>query len=150
MPMVQPRRRFLTALSLAGAAGLVRAPRVLAAEGPPETTSVRIEKVPALCVAPQHISEELLRAEGFTDIRYVDTPVNAAPEAIARSDIDFGLDFVPNHVSAIDRGEPITLLAGVMVGCFELFANESIRSVSYLKGKTVGAPNFAVSHHMFH
>ena len=33
MPMTQTRRRFLTTLSLAGAAGLLREPPSLAAEG---------------------------------------------------------------------------------------------------------------------
>jgi hypothetical protein len=42
MPMMQTRRRFLTTLSLAGAAGLTRAPRAEAAEGRPETTAVRL------------------------------------------------------------------------------------------------------------
>ena len=63
------RRRFLTTLSLAGAAGLIRAPRALAAEGVLETTSVRLSKIPAICYAPLYVAEELLRAEGFTDIR---------------------------------------------------------------------------------
>jgi NitT/TauT family transport system substrate-binding protein len=52
-----------------GAAGLVRVPRVLAAEGPPETTTIRLEKLPNTCYARQYIAEELLRAEGFTDIQ---------------------------------------------------------------------------------
>ena len=29
------------------------------------------EPDPAICVAPQYVAEELLRAEGFTDVRYV-------------------------------------------------------------------------------
>ena len=40
MPMTQTRRRFLTTLSMAGAAGLVRP--AAAAEGPLETTTVRL------------------------------------------------------------------------------------------------------------
>jgi NitT/TauT family transport system substrate-binding protein len=149
MPMMQSRRRFLTALSMAGAAGLVPALRAWAADGPPETTSVRIEKVPAICVAPQHIAQELLRAEGFTDIRYMDTPVNAVQDTIARGEVDFGLDFAPNHVSAIDRGVAITVLTGVMVGCLELFGNEGVRSITDLKGKNVGVPSLGSSLHMF-
>ena len=39
---------------------------------------------------------------------------------------------------AIDAGERITVLAGVMAGCFELFARNGIGSVADLKGKTVG------------
>ena len=53
MPITQTRRRFLTTLSLAGAAGFVRAPPALAAEGALETTSVRISKTLRICVAPQ-------------------------------------------------------------------------------------------------
>ena len=74
MPAMQTRRRFLTTLSVAGAAGLVRAPRVLAAEGALETTTVRLPKSESICVAPQDVAEELLRAEGFSDIRYVPLP----------------------------------------------------------------------------
>ena len=61
MPIVQTRRRFLTTLSLASVAGLVGAQPSLAAEGELETTTVRIAKTPAICLAPQYISEELLR-----------------------------------------------------------------------------------------
>src|SRR5882672_9354584 len=78
MPMMQTRRRFLTTtLSLAGAAGFVRARPALAAEGAPEITSVRIQKSPSICNAPRYVAEELLRAEGFTDIRYVSVPSDA-------------------------------------------------------------------------
>ena len=72
MPMRQSRRRFLTTLSMAGAAGLVRVPLAQAAEGTPETTTVRIfANRPGICVAPQSIAEPLLRAEGFTDVHFV-------------------------------------------------------------------------------
>ena len=79
MAIMQRRRRFLSSLALAGAAGLVGVGAVVlgggrnsvAAEPPPEITTIRFEKDPVTlhCAA---VSEELLRAEGFTDIRYVD------------------------------------------------------------------------------
>ena len=72
MAIVQNRRQFLTTLSLAGAAGLLRALPSAAAEGALETTTVRLAKNEGICIAPQYIAAELLRAEGFTDIRYVD------------------------------------------------------------------------------
>jgi NitT/TauT family transport system substrate-binding protein len=108
-----------------------------AAEGTLETTTVRITKSAALCVAPQYVAEELLRAEGFTEIRYVDGPPGAT-EPLARGKVDFDTNYASNFVRAIDAGEPITLLAGVMVGCFELFGNEGIGSIADLKGKSVG------------
>ena len=130
MPTTQTRRHFLTTLSAVGAAGLVRAPPLQAAEGPPETTSVRFVKIPGDCLAPQYIAEELLRADGFTDVRYVDTPVDGVDEAIARRGVDFALYFPPNSISAVDHGVPITVLSGVHVGCIELLAKASAASAS--------------------
>ena len=126
--MTQTRRRFLMTLSLAGAAGLLRAPPALTAERPLETNTVRLQN-PALCVAPLYVAEELLRAEGFTDIRYVVGPPGTTG-AVARGEVDFGPFYASQCLEAIDAGEPITLLAGVMAGCFELFANEGIRSIA--------------------
>src|SRR5215469_7795055 len=73
MQTTQTRRRFLTTASMAGAAGFVGASRVVAAEGTLETTSVRLPKVLGVCVSPQYAAEELLRAEGFTDVHYIET-----------------------------------------------------------------------------
>jgi len=136
--MRQTRRRFLTTLSVAGAASFLRGGPSLAAEGALETTRVRIRKSPAICIAPQYVAEELLRAEGLSDIRYVDTGRGAASEAISRGKVDFSLSYASEFAQAIDSGQPITLLAGVMVGCFELFAREGIGSIADLRNKSVG------------
>jgi NitT/TauT family transport system substrate-binding protein len=134
MPKTQTRRRFLTALSLAGAAGLVRA-------RPPEITSVRIQKSPSICNAPRYVAQELLRAEGFTDIRYLSVSSHgsgAVYQALTRGDFDFITDFAPLCVHAIDQGMAVTVLAGVHSGCFELFVNEDIHGVADLRGKAIG------------
>ena len=81
MPIVQRRRRFLsnlafagaTGLGGAGAAGFLGTGRTLGAEPPPETTEIRLKKLPIYCEAPQYVAEELLRAQGFT-IRDVPAP----------------------------------------------------------------------------
>jgi hypothetical protein len=134
MPMTQTRRRFLTTLTFAGAASAARAPRIQAAEGPLETTAVRLSKVPTLCFAPQYAADELLRAEGFTDIRYVElSEATVFPiEAVARGEIDFNLNYSINYVAAIDAGKSVTLLAGIHVGCYELFGAEGIRTIADL------------------
>jgi NitT/TauT family transport system substrate-binding protein len=139
MSMVQTRRRFLTSLFAAGAAGLVHAPPSLATEGALETTAVRIAKSPAICLAPQYVSEELLRAEGFSDIRYVGLPAPDTAQAIGRGEADFGSTFALNPIQAIDAGAPIVVVAGLHVGCYELFAQQNIRRVGELKGKRVAA-----------
>jgi NitT/TauT family transport system substrate-binding protein len=137
--MIQTRRQLLTTAALASAAGLVLPPRPLAADRALERTSVRLQKSAALCIAPVYVVEGLLRAEGFTDIRYVDlSDPTAAIKAVARGEIDFVLNYAVNYVAAIDAGEPITLLAGVHVGCYELFSGEGIRSIADLKGKSMG------------
>src|SRR5262245_49464156 len=34
-------------------------------------------RIPTICLAPQYVVEDLLRAEGFTDVHYVDAPSSA-------------------------------------------------------------------------
>ena len=150
MPMMQTRRRFLTNLTVAGAAGLVRAPRVLAAEDALETTTVRLPTDQSICVAPQDVAEDLLRAEGFTDIRYVSLPAGSyTPDGIERGAIDFGLNFASVQVAGIDRGVAMKTLAGIHVGCFELFVNEDVRSVIGLRGRSVGVRALGSPEHLF-
>ena len=141
MQIIQSRRDFLASMSAAGAAGVIGSRCVLAGEGPPEVTTIRLrfEDAPpsvvngvadnASCNAPVYLTEELLRAEGFNDIRYV--PVKGGPSLIAafkRGEIDFALMFVPGAMRRIEAGVPITALAGVHPGCFGLFAHEHIRT----------------------
>jgi NitT/TauT family transport system substrate-binding protein len=139
MGIMRTRRSFLTAMSAAGALGLFNVPRVLAAEGPLETTSVRLLKSSLICsAAPQFAAEALLRDEGFKDIAYVEVPRTEMPQAFADGRVDFTVTFAVNHLEAIDQGAPITILAGVHAGCYELFARESLGSFTELKGKQVG------------
>src|SRR6478735_1406954 len=78
MQSTQSRRGFLATLSSASAASLVCAQSSFAQEAPPETTTIRLAKIPGICIAPQYVAEELLRGEGFTDIRYVATESGVA------------------------------------------------------------------------
>ena len=137
--MVQTRRRFLTGLSTFGAAALLRTPAV-AAEGPPETTLVRLPAAaPGICIAPEYVVGELLRAEGFTKIERVPLPQNLnVADLIAHGMLDFGLNFASTQVAGIDRSVAMKVLAGVHVGCFELFVHDSIRGIADLAGKKVG------------
>src|SRR5262245_10371362 len=103
MPAMQTRRRLLTTLSAIGAVGALRMSRALAAEAALETTAVRLLKFPGICIAPQYAAEELLRTEGFTDIRYVDWEPNLSLSVkVGRGDADFSLDFAGMSIQAID------------------------------------------------
>jgi len=134
MHIIQSRRDFLSSASLAAAAGVLGTRASLADEPPPETTTLRLQRGATICLAPGQIAEELLRAEGFTDIRYLDV------ETVAGGEIDFAFQTAAWVVSQIDAGEPVTALAGVHSGCYELFAHEPVRAISDLKGRKVGIP----------
>src|SRR5262249_34466603 len=140
MAVPQTRRRVLATMALAGVANLVHVTRSFA-DGPPETTAIRLYKITNVCIAPQLIAQDLLRAEGFTDIRYIDAPYGEIAQAIGQNKVDIGFDYAASFVSAIDAGEPITLLSGMMVGCVEVFANDRVQKITDLKGKNVGVPN---------
>src|SRR6516225_7017644 len=74
MHSIQSRRRFLTTLSSVGAASLIGARDSLAQVKPPEITTIRFAKNAGICIAPQYVADELLRAEGFAEIQYQFTP----------------------------------------------------------------------------
>jgi NitT/TauT family transport system substrate-binding protein len=153
MPFGQSRRSFLSqvALGAAGMSGLATVGfgsggRSFAAEPPPEVTTVTLEKAPpAICVAPEYVAEDLLRAEGFTDIRYRARDADTTLE-LAHNQVDWTFVVAPNLIANLDNGAPLTLLAGVHIGCLELIAHEHVRSIAALKGRTVGwSPSFVAS-----
>jgi NitT/TauT family transport system substrate-binding protein len=145
MSQTQTRRSFLSMTVLAGAAGLLSPRRGWADEPAPETTTVRFGKAPVICFAPQYICEALLRAEGFTDVRYIDSTVPTFDKDLASGKFDFQSNLTPDQAIAIDRGLPITIVTGVHAGCYELFAHEGIRSIADLKGKRIGAESMLLS-----
>lgn len=91
---------------------------------------------------PQMISEQLLQAEGFADIRFVDEPkppANAA-EQLARGDVDLMVNYASNFIVALDKGAATMLLAGMHGGCFVLFGPDDVHGIIGLKGKSLGVP----------
>jgi NitT/TauT family transport system substrate-binding protein len=150
MRIGQSRRRFLAGLSAAGAAGVLGARGSLADEKPLETTSVRLTTAAGICIAPQYLAGELLRADGFTDVSFV--PAMKGPPGarmIGRGEADFTSTFAASIVLPIDEGERITVLAGVHRGCYELFASERVRTIRDLKGQRVGVPALRSSPHLY-
>jgi len=135
------------------AAGLLghRASHV-AAEPAPETNRLRLQQIAAICTAPQLVAEDLLRAEGFSDLEYLKmqgAPTTALAKALASGQVDFAVNYTTNTIRQIDAGDPITLLAGVHVGCYELFGTERVRTVRDLRGRKVAVPEIGVGHHTF-
>jgi NitT/TauT family transport system substrate-binding protein len=148
------RRDLLLAGACAASTGLFWSLAArLRAEGlepPPETTTVRLAKNPVICIAPQYVVSDLLSAEGFTNVVYVQSDAGVGQsKALGNGDLDFTLHFSGPLLLQIDRGISITFLAGIHVGCFELFVKEDIRSVADLKGRTVGIQALETSQHIF-
>src|SRR5215472_5150516 len=106
MPVTLTRRRLLTVLSAGGAVGIIGAPQVLTAAEPLETTSVRLRNDRSICIAPMLVVEELLRAEGFTDVRFVEIPSGVAPGTLGIAEVDFSPMAPWVLASRIDSGDP--------------------------------------------
>jgi NitT/TauT family transport system substrate-binding protein len=107
------------------------------ADPPPEITTVRIEKDPVICNAPQ-VVEELLRAEGLTDILYVDLTeehvwkgdtANMGPVTImiADGEVDFGRDFAATLILALEAKAPIIILTSLHLGGIEVVARKTYK-----------------------
>jgi NitT/TauT family transport system substrate-binding protein len=135
------RRDFLRGALLAGATGVAGlSPGRALAEPPPETTTLKLMQFASACQGPLHAAAELLRGEGFTDVQYVKTELASIYKPVPSGEAHFGFYFAADLVTRIDLGDPIVTVAGVHVGCFELFGGARVRTVRDLKGKTVSTP----------
>jgi NitT/TauT family transport system substrate-binding protein len=112
-----------------------------AAEPPPETTTLNLLQFPSGCQGPLHVADDLLRGEGFSDVRYVRVDnTQDFTSALEVRRVDLGLWFSAPFIGAVDRGAELVTLGGVHAGCFVLFGNRSVRSIRDLKGKVVSVP----------
>ena len=145
------RREFLAGLGLVGTAGLLSLhPRRVAAEPALETTRLRLVRIPSICQAPQYVAEELLRTEGFTEVHYVEKQGSKGIEsALASGEADINMHFAAPTILRLDAGDPVVILAGGHIGCFELFGSEGVRAIRDLKGKTVAVSELGGSDHVF-
>jgi NitT/TauT family transport system substrate-binding protein len=148
------RRRFLVAAPSCAITSLVGMPRLASAEPPPETTKIRLFEADGFgtCVAPQYIAQELLKLEGFTEVRYVKYPSETQfeqHELLAAGQIDISLTFPPHDITSIDTGAPVVILAGSHSGCIEVVGNSRVNSTPDLKGKTVVTSALGSDEHIF-
>jgi NitT/TauT family transport system substrate-binding protein len=153
------RRQFL---KVAGRVGLTAAGMTVlgACEGQPaitsapskklETTAIRLVQIPGICVAPQYLAEDIMKSEGFTDVLYVkEQTAYGTSGALASGEADINMSFAGPLIMRLDAHDPIVILAGVHVGCFELFANNPINAISDLRGKTVAVLGLGATDHIF-
>ena len=131
------RRAFLARTPAIAAAVTLEFNRPARAEPPPETTKVRLVTAPTICTAPALLAEDMLRLEGFTEIKYIDIQNHPGPNLVAAGEADFTQWGLFATIPVLDTGSPMVLLSGVHAGCQELFANERIRALRDLKGRRI-------------
>jgi NitT/TauT family transport system substrate-binding protein len=108
------------------------------ADGPLETTSIRLHAVPpAICYAPGYLAERFLREEGFTDVQYPSFTAKNFVHGYVAGEIDFGMGYAASLIPVIEAGAPLVMLSGVHAGCWRIFGTGGIRSMRDFKGKTV-------------
>jgi NitT/TauT family transport system substrate-binding protein len=134
----QSRRRFIQTVAGLGVSGIGlallagcsrletaarRGPAVQAMRGSAlETTTLRFGAIPgSACLAPEYVAEDLLRADGFADVQYVDTAAGDIITALAAGDIQMNMNTVGIPIMQADTDNSTVMLAGIHVGCFELF-----------------------------
>jgi NitT/TauT family transport system substrate-binding protein len=107
-------------------------------------------EVDLVCFAPQYVAaDQLLQAEGFVDVQYVKRPFpSTALPLLVSGEADLGSTDVSSMIVGIDQGQPIVMLAGLHVGCYELFGTDRIRALHDLVGKKVAIPALHAGRHL--
>ncbi|RWE70621.1 hypothetical protein [Mesorhizobium sp.] len=120
MQIIQNRRTFLAGAAAAGSAGLFKVrPTSAAGEPAPETTTVRLGRWigGAECWASLYLAGELLRADGLTNVRYVQGDISVDNiEWLAGGVTDFDFNMPSMHIRTMEAGAPIKVLSGVHFG----------------------------------
>jgi len=143
------RRRFLSNTSALGAAAALGVPRTASAEPPPEVKRIRLVKLPAICLAPEYLAEELLHLEGFSEVEYVEIDKTKGPDILVANRADITASTPPFLLPDLDAGKPLVALAGVHGGCYELFANGRIRTIGDLRGKRIAVSAIGSAEYYF-
>jgi NitT/TauT family transport system substrate-binding protein len=144
------RRDFLANSAAVAAATLAAVPQRADAQAALDTRTIRFFYDPVICVAPMFLAEELLRMEGFTEIAYIKRHADeTVPDALREGRADLTATNVPSLMLALDEGQPISVIAGMHVGCFELFGNDRVNAVRDLKGKRIAISATGSGEHVY-
>jgi NitT/TauT family transport system substrate-binding protein len=155
--MLPGRRRLLQSMGalsvslaggslLAGCANQV-APFFAGSTGSrPETTTIRFPERFVTCVTPERIAADLLQSDGF-DVKFVPVDIDVE-RAVSAGDLDLAMQTASSTTIHADTASSFVHLAGIHVGCFELFASAGIQSVSGLQGKRVAVNSLGSGPHV--
>jgi NitT/TauT family transport system substrate-binding protein len=82
-------------------------------------------------------------------VHHFQTEAQLSTQALLSGEVDIVLNFVGPLLVRLDAGDPLVILAGGHVGCFELFGTDHVRAIRDLKGKTVAVPQLGSPHQLF-
>jgi NitT/TauT family transport system substrate-binding protein len=142
------RRDFLLQAAAFGGAAMTGSLRANAAEAPPEVRRIRFARTASICLSPQYVAEELLRAEGFTEVEFPETPYTGGTELTAGHS-DFTMDYVTSLIWKFDAGREVVALSGIHAGCYAIVANASVNAIHELKGRKIAVSAFGSGDHVF-
>jgi NitT/TauT family transport system substrate-binding protein len=80
-----------------------------------------------------------LKKQGTADIE----------QALASGEADINGHFAAPLLLRLEAGDPIVILGGLHIGCFELFGTHEVRTIRDLKGKTAAVPALDSSRYVF-
>jgi NitT/TauT family transport system substrate-binding protein len=93
-----------------------------------------------ICQGLLFLAKEALHQGGFTGVQYMlKATVAEYFQAVASGEGDISMQF---------SAPTIVFLAGLYVGCMELFGTDKIRAIRDLKGKTIAGPALRSSQHI--
>ena len=139
------RREFASGMALTAARTLGISPRPADAEPPPETTRLRIARLPLR----SRVSWRLSRLRRIFSGRRGSPTSSTGQQPITFDDLATGkIDFagslmIMGLLLSLDAGRPFVAIGGIHAGCFELFGTSRVRSVRDLKNGTIAVGGLA-------
>jgi NitT/TauT family transport system substrate-binding protein len=101
-------------------------------------------------MAPQYVAEALLQSEGFTQVSYVKRESGAGiGKALTSGEADLAILGADVLTPLVDGDQRVIVLAGIHIGCYELFGHEQVRAIHDLKGQTLVVPELGSGRHLF-
>ena len=94
---------------------------------------------------PQHLSRAPVDRRGVAGGRGVHRgAIRPGPSGEGRrpdrvglvsGQVDLSMQFIGPSILQVDVGDPLVLLAGIQIGCYELFGTERVRAIRDLRGR---------------
>ena len=131
------RRDFLAQAAALTGGSLLSFSNAARAEPPPEVSRIRVAKIPAICLAPEYLAEEMFKLEGFTQVEYPELNRLDTQSLLLEDVADISVSTPPDLLPLWDtsKGKGVIALAPIHGGCYELFVLDPERAARYIVAK---------------